>query len=259
MDKLLSSITFTPNRRGMISKKALLRIQTLRLLSRFRVSGRFLRHSFALNDLDLKIEKYFPQKNGFFIELGANDGVSQTNTLRLEIFQGWNGVLIEPAMAEFSSLRKIRSKRNIFRNEACVSFQYKQATIELIYGGLMTTPILQSSDISNPTFHISQNSDFDRNKIQKFTAQASTLNSILDEVKAPTTIDFLSLDVEGAELEVLKGIDFSKYIINNILIESRNFADLNDFLVKFGYSFVEKLSAHDYFFKHIMSSSQKIF
>ena len=180
----------------MISKKALLRIQTLKLVGRFRVSGRFVRHSFALNDLDLKIEKYLPQKNGFFIELGANNGVSQTNTLRLEIFQGWNGVLIEPALAEFNSLRKIRSRRNIFRNEACVSFQYQHETLDLIYGGLMTTPILESSDISNPTFHVSQNSDFDRRKIQKFTAKASTLNSILDEVKAPTTVDFLSIDVE---------------------------------------------------------------
>ena len=55
-----------------------------------------------------------------------------------------------------------------------------------------------------------------------FGAQAKPLSRILDEAGSPKSIDFLSLDVEGAELEVLKGIDFDKYCIRYMLVECRD-------------------------------------
>lgn len=52
-------------------------------------------HSYSLNELDIKLLKYINKRNGFFIEVGANNGISQTNTLLFEKNYGWNGMLIE--------------------------------------------------------------------------------------------------------------------------------------------------------------------
>ena len=66
----------------------------------------------ALNELDKKIEKYLNYKDGFFIEMGANDGINQSNTVFLERKYNWHGMLIEPS-EKFTLLKKNRSKLNI--------------------------------------------------------------------------------------------------------------------------------------------------
>jgi len=75
------------------------------------------------------------------------------------------------------------------------------------------------------------------------------MNDILKASSAPKNIDFLSLDVEGAELEVLKGIDFNEYSFKYILVECRDINELETFLNKSGYRLIEKFSFHDYLFK----------
>jgi len=84
--------------------------------------------------------------------------------------------------------------------------------------------------------------------IFSFGAVAKPLSHILDESNAPSTIDFLSLDVEGAELEVLKGIDFEKYKFKFMLIECRDIDRLSSYLKAKNYQLVDKLSFHDYLF-----------
>ena len=67
-------------------KVLILRSELLTIIFRFRY--------FSLNDLDKKLEKYLDFDYGYFVELGANDGVNQSNTLFFERFRGWKGVLI---------------------------------------------------------------------------------------------------------------------------------------------------------------------
>ncbi len=81
-----------------------------------------------------------------------------------------------------------------------------------------------------------------------FGAKASTLNNLLLKGSAPNLIDFLSLDVEGAELEVLKGIDFEKFRFKYIVLESRNIKLTNSFLSKHSYELVERITENDYLF-----------
>ena len=68
--------------------------------------------------------------------------------------------------------------------------------------------------------------------------------------KAPNKVNLLSLDVEGAEIEVLNGINFNQYIFEYLLIESRNFDLINSFLKNKNYKFLKKLSQHDYLFSY---------
>ena len=108
---------------------------------------------FGLNNLDKKILEYINYKDGYFIELGANDGITQSNTKHLELFKGWHGVLIEPSPTQFKKLKKFRSKKNHFYNAACVAFDFPKDTIELIYSNLMSVALEGRNDILDPVEH----------------------------------------------------------------------------------------------------------
>ncbi len=70
------------------------------------------------------------------------------------------------------------------------------------------------------------------------------------EANAPSLIDLLSLDVEGVELEILKGIDHSKFRFRYICVESRQFEELKQYLIDKNYLHIGVLSAHDFLFKN---------
>ena len=81
--------------------------------------------SFSLNQIDKKLEKYLNFRNGFFVELGANDGIKQSNSLYFELKKNWKGVLIEPSPYNFQKCLQNRSKRNSIFCNACVGFEYR--------------------------------------------------------------------------------------------------------------------------------------
>ena len=103
--------------------------------------------------LDKKILKYLDFQNGFFIELGANDGISESNTYFFERFRNWKGVLIEPILHNYLSCKKNRSEKNKFFCNACVSFKYKKKYVELLYVDLMTISLSQKKDVKNINKH----------------------------------------------------------------------------------------------------------
>ncbi|MBC1270328.1 FkbM family methyltransferase, partial [Trichormus variabilis FSR] len=84
---------------------------------------------------------------------------------------------------------------------------------------------------------------------------AKTLESILDKFAELPQIDFLSLDVEGYELDVLKGINLVKYQPKYILVEARFFEEINLYL-SFNYDLIDQLSHHDYLYR--LKSANKI-
>ena len=204
---------------------------------------------FSINGIDKTIEQYLNYDQGYFVELGANDGVNQSNTLYFERFRGWRGVLIEPFESNYNELIRNRSSLNYFRNAACVGPSYTEPVVSLWYSNLMTSTIGINSDIKDPQNHAIQGSRFWGGDTFKFQAAASTLNKILIEANSPRKIDLLSLDVEGVELEILKGINHSLFRFRYIVVESRQFEALQRFLVEKNYSFVRSLSSHDFFFK----------
>jgi hypothetical protein len=81
-------------------------------------SSRFSRPT--LFDLDLKLSNYLQQEPGVFLEIGANDGYSQSNTYHLERHRGWRGILIEPLPHLFERCRRVRPTAKCF-NFACVA------------------------------------------------------------------------------------------------------------------------------------------
>jgi len=172
--------------------------------------------SYAINDLDIKLRKFLSNKNGFFIEAGANDGISQSNTLFFEKYRGWEGLLIEPIPFLAEKCKKNRPGC-IIENCALVSEDYSKPTIEMHYCNLMS--IVKGFRVDEKEY-IDIGKKYLRGGEDDFiiSVPAFTLNELMSKHKI-SHVDLLSLDVEGYEFEALKGIDFSMYRIDYLLIE----------------------------------------
>ncbi len=205
------------------------------------------------NNLDKKIESYLNYNNGYFVELGANDGITQSNSYYFEKYRGWRGTLVEPTPHNY--LKCIQNRKNetqVFLN-ACVSFDYNEKFVEIIYSNLASTSVGVETDIDNSENFHKQHKNFlekKNNEVNfRFGAVADNLNNILTKANAPKQIDFLSLDVEGAEIEVLKGLNHKEYRFKLICIESRDIKKTKNFLEMNEYLLLEKLDGLDYLFK----------
>jgi FkbM family methyltransferase len=206
---------------------------------------------YGLGELDKKLESLFDHDDGYFVELGANDGIAQSNTLHLERHRRWRGVLVEPVPHNYLRCCANRSRRNRIFCNACVSFDYRDRYVEMVYSNLLSCPIGLESDIGDPMEHARFGRRFlaETEQIFTFGALARPLNELLIEAEAPRSIDLLSLDVEGAEMEVLKGVDHSQFRFKYMCVESRSSDTLIEYLASNGYRLVEQVSNHDYLFR----------
>ena len=205
----------------------------------------------SLDEIDKQLEKYVDYDNGFYVELGANNGVTYSNSLYFETKRNWKGILVEPTPHNFLLCREQRSKKNHIYCNACVSFDYKEKYVDIKYADMMSISENLDLDLGDKEAHIEGGRAHlkETETVFAFGAVAKTLNSLLKKAEAPKVIDFLSLDVEGAELEVLKGINFEKFSFKYMLIEVRNLKRVEDFLIERGYVLEKQFSSHDYLFK----------
>lgn len=199
----------------------------------------------ALNGLEEKLAPYLGFKNGFFVEAGANDGVQQSNTYHLERFQGWRGILIEPVPEKARACRLNRPGAHVFQTALASTPDIKSVKIHA--AGLMA---FVSGNLPGPEAQTQLNNAREKQNlsvIPEIEVPARPLSDILDEVRPPM-IDFFSLDVEGYEVPVLKGMDISRHRPRFLLIETRDRAAVERQLGN-GYVLEAQLTHHDYLFR----------
>ncbi len=176
--------------------------------------------------IDIKVLPYLKDiEDGVFIEAGALDGLFMSNTKLLEDL-GWNGVLIEPSKEACNKCLKNRRCSTVWG--ALVSDKYKD---DKIYGDFY----YDGAEGKGAWSSVNRN----RNSVKEFTyVPATTLSSVLRSFGIKK-VDFLSLDVEGYELNVLKGLDFKEFEITTMLVEVNSndydLEDMNEFLENRGY------------------------
>ena len=178
--------------------------------------------------------EFFGRKpDGFYVEVGANDPHSGSQTWLLEQ-NGWRGVLVEPQAALCEKLRLERKNSMVFQ-VAC-SGPDKEGEALLHIGAHNGVSTLEKQIDS----HGAQFVGTERVKI-------TTLDKVLREAGA-IKIDFLSIDVEGHEIEVMRGFDFGKYRPSLILIEDGvRTLDKHRFLKQHGYRLIKRTTLNNWY------------
>jgi FkbM family methyltransferase len=166
----------------------------------------------ALHGLDSKLGAIIDLDGGFFVEAGAHDGFTQSNTYYLERFRGWRGVLIEPIPAQAAAALRSRPAATIVQC-ALVSAADAGCQVRMRFGDLMST--VEGARDSAWAGHGTRLGWHDPYDID---VPARTLSSVLDEVEAPE-IDLLSLDTEGSEAAALSGLDLDRHAPRYVLVE----------------------------------------
>jgi FkbM family methyltransferase len=186
---------------------------------------------FALSYLDFK-------KNGYFVEFGATNGVDLSNTYLMEKELGWNGILAEPATVWHKDLKKNR-KCNIENN--CI---WKDSNSNLTFNQVAVAELSTISSYSDTDLHKEA-----RKEGKTYNVKTISLEDLLLKYNAPHFIDYLSIDTEGSEYEILNNFNFSQYTFGVITCE-HNFTLMREkiysLLTKQGYQRVfEDLSLFD--------------
>lgn len=143
------------------------------------------------------------KRDGFFVEFGATDGVALSNTHMLESQLGWHGILAEPARMWQAALMENR--------KAIVS--------DLAVWSKTGSTVKFVEDAELSTFHTFRKADQHARNGRTYDVSTITLVDLLTMHNAPALIDFLSIDTEGSELEVLEAHDFDKFKFSLICVE----------------------------------------
>lgn len=152
------------------------------------------------------------KKNGFFVEFGATNGVRLSNTYLLEKKYGWTGILAEPAIIWHEELIANRSAQIDF---GCVWTNTGEVLdFDIIEGGGGLSTISQFSACDK---HVEA-----RRKSIKTRVETISLIDLLHKYHAPETIDYISLDTEGSEFDILSTFDFTKFKFNALTVEHNN-------------------------------------
>jgi FkbM family methyltransferase len=171
----------------------------------------------GLHGMDRRLDELLDQDGGFFVEAGGNDGYTQSNTYALERLRGWRGILVEPMQELYEACRDERPDSTVVR-AALVPADFEGDTVRMRFADLMST-VSDSHEVAERT---RMGTITGWRDAYEADVPARTLSSILDEARAPE-VDLLSLDVEGYEPSVLRGLDLARHAPRWILVEVHDF------------------------------------
>lgn len=170
----------------------------------------FLSHSQILQDLWV-LYMLKEKEAGYFVEFGACDGLNMSNTLLLEERYNWNGILAEPNPIWHEQLKR---NRRAHISTKCIAAN----SVERI--AFLSTPAMpELSRIEEIIPDDIHERNGNRLTSEQLFVETISLNELLEAHGAPRVIDYLSVDTEGSEFEILQNFDFSKYVVNLITVE----------------------------------------
>lgn len=178
------------------------------------------------------------KEKGFFVEFGATDGVLRSNSLLLETDYGWTGILAEPGRNWTEALRR---NRNSSISTSCVSSVSGENVefFESIHPEYSTIATFRDSDYHGKA----------RESGQTYRVPTISLLDLLKEFSAPSHVDYLSIDTEGSEYQILLAFPFTEFSFGIISVEhnfNANRDKIFQLLSSYGYQRVlEDVSNYD--------------
>jgi FkbM family methyltransferase len=179
-------------------------------------------------------EVFNGRENGFFLEIGSADGITLNNTFLLEKRFHWRGICIEANPESYEELVRVRGAKCL---NICVDEEERE--VEFIQRGLCSGIVDRNTDLCG---EVSKGPD-------TLKIRTKALHAILREHNAPETIDYFSIDVEGAEDRILAGFPFSEYRFLCLTIE-RPKDKLRRILRENGYMLIKDMPGLDCFYIH---------
>ena len=156
----------------------------------------------VLSELEFK-------RGGFFVEFGATDGITLSNTYLLEKEFGWTGILAEPALRWHNELKR---NRNAHVETKCV---WRESGPVLTFHEVESEAELSTIDLYSASDHHREA----RKACKSYEVKTISLRHLLAKYNAPREIDYLSIDTEGSEYEILSNFDFDEYRFRVITCE----------------------------------------
>jgi FkbM family methyltransferase len=186
---------------------------------------------FVLSHLSFK-------RNGYFVEFGATNGYDLSNTYLMEKELGWSGILAEPATFWKKDLK---NNRDCNIETECV---WEDSNSILTFNEVRVAELSTINSYSGTDLHKDV-----RKEGKTYSVKTISLMDLLTKYNAPAHIDYLSIDTEGSEYQILNSFDFSKYTFSVITCE-HNYTPMRDkiysLLTRQGYKRVlEDLSLFD--------------
>ena len=149
------------------------------------------------------------KREGYFVEFGATNGIDLSNTYLLETEFSWTGILAEPARVWEKKLKENRPNASI--ETLCV---WKESNSSLTFNETDEPELSTVDSFSDKDGHRKT-----RKSGKKYEVQTISLNDLLVKHDAPKYIDYLSIDTEGSEYEILNAFDFNEFSIGIISVE----------------------------------------
>lgn len=174
-------------------------------------------------DLFVVSKLNIPTDAHFFVEFGATDGVTLSNTHLLEKHFHWKGILAEPAQVWH---QRLLNNRNCAIDKRCVTnisgSHVNFLEVQDLGGDSSSYPEL--SCIADYADNGDWASSIRKDNAESYTVETVSLNDLLRFHNAPKEIGYLSIDTEGSELAILEAFDFDGYKIHIITVE-HNYKD----------------------------------
>ena len=196
----------------------------------------------AGQDKRIKDAFFRNRKDGFFLEIGAYDGVTGSNCLHFEKFMGWDGVAVEPSRTQYKFLEKNRRCKTV---EKAVGFPGDTVEfVEVVAGPAMLSGVNSEDFAMTRAF-------LDNDKASRTITHDVETVRIMELAGDRSVVDFMSLDIEGAELKVLESIDFNRVRIRVIAVENTNVGSstFRTFFDGIGYRYFDTIG-HDEIYFH---------
>jgi FkbM family methyltransferase len=181
---------------------------------------------------DRWLESFFGGKtDGVFVEVGAYDGMVLSNSYFFESI-GWRGVLVEPDPVKAARCRANRPNSQIFECAAVGSPEANEISFYAVEGGQVYSTVNMTDE------HRKRLSSYGLS-FTETRVKAMTLDRILEAAKL-SRIDFVTIDVEEGELEVLRGFDVQRWRPEAVMVETNSrfrSAEIRRYFVERGYVF----------------------